>query len=77
MKQMLSVIAYDQPNVLLRVIQLLSRFHLPLNSLSVKNGETPGSLEINILAERDYINAQVIKLLQRLIEVTSVTLESR
>ena len=77
MKQMLTVIAYDQPNVLLRVIQLLSRYRFPLNDLSVKNGEVPGSLEIHALASQDDINTHIIKLLQRLVEVVNVTLESR
>ena len=76
-KQVLSVIAYDEPHILLRVIRLLSRYHFPLNSLSVKNGELSGSLEINVLAEHDYINTQVVKVIQRLIEVISVTLENK
>ncbi len=74
MKQRLFLLVQNQPTALPRVLRLLVRHDINLESLSVKPVRNSDHLKITVSAGDNSISQQLVKLLQKLIEVVNVKL---
>jgi acetolactate synthase small subunit len=76
-KEQLSMVVENQPNVLLRVFRLLARYGLNVDSLSVAATADGSYLEITLTTNGINSSQQFVKMLRKLIEVVEVKLTWR
>jgi len=76
MKQVLRVRALNQPSVLPRICQVITRHGLKLESLLYQVTKDPNFVQFELTAASQESCCQLVKFLQRIIEVTDVDVQT-